>query len=388
MRQEHTTTDLVVLGGDLPALVLALRFLKRGYGVVVFADKIGSGVFGLGSGILSAHDGYDAYTLEQEHGFDAAREFLAYRQFVLDELEADLEMLGQAHSLGRVAGFSAAHDPHSMLSLRNRHEALNRHGALRQLGSGLDFGYHSAIAFARLVSCYAEDRVCEPETLCRALAHEIESLGGVVHEMSDAVMVQEDGCVRVEAHDMSYQAKDVYSFEAPRGSALVWETFVKTEPEPFNGESQQTAWYRNAYPMHDFARRREDGSWIMGSCRSWSTDMASSAYPRDGESLLHAHRTPCRTWRRAFTLFDEPTLPSTRRKGSVVEILGSGQHDAVMDLIAADLALSLLLGQPCFFEHVLKTLPNAEFRSGIFSRMALQSFLDAQLTKDARARAA
>lgn len=356
--------DLAVVGGDMPALLLAWRMAKRGWGVTLVAEEIGAGAFGQGPGILSAHEGYDAYDLEREKGCKAARDFLAYRQFVLDEFDQDLASFSPEQGLKKALGIIAAHNPCSMLALRNHHEALNRHGALRGWGDALS---ESDLQAARLVSFHGDDRICEPGALCRTLALAFKDYGGEVCKKSEATFV----------------AEMTISFAGSHDTRCIWETLVETEPD---GESHSATWYRDAYPMYDTARRCEDGSWILGSRRSWAINSEDSSYPRDHDLFSHAHLKPCRTWQRSFALFKEPTLPSLYREGNALDVHGAGQGDPIMDLIAVDLALRELMGLPHIFSDRLASLPQAEPRRGSFAHMALQSFLDAQFSRDIRER--
>lgn len=360
-----------VMGGDLTALLFGWRLLKRGVPVTIFTDKPATGVFGSGPGRFCVHEGYDPHLLEQTYGHAVASDFLAYRQFVLDELEQDLMAFPHGVSFTEALGVHVAHDPRGMLALRERHEAQNRHGALRSWGTPALHAPHDSLA--RLVSLHEGNRFVEAGALMEVLVQAIRALGGRVVFEKEAQGVQERG----ETFSVS--------FLAPESTARVWETFVRLAPQTIQATSRPT-WYRNQYPMFDWAQKREDGSWVLGSRRSWSTQQEGSAFPRDHAWLHLGEPTSVSKHQRYFGHVKKLVLPSVSSEEHHLKVLGVEQEDAVMDLLAVDLALRAFFHQPEIFGKALGALPRQGDKQGMFSRFVFPSMLDDALAQDLRAR--
>ena len=189
--------------------------------------------------------------------------------------------------------------------------------------------------------------------------------------------------VRVKADGVSRLVHALCSFEVPKGTPLVWETLVETERDA-DGRFKEV-WFRDAYPMFDWARRYEDGRWILGSRRGWSADPRSSTHPRDHAWLTSSGVRTKRTWQRSFVFGEEYALPKVVSNGHLFEVSGSGGEDAVTGLLSVDRVWRLLTHQPLAFPAV-EALPEGESRRGILAHLALQSSLDDHLACDAKAR--
>lgn len=383
MTQREQTTDVLVVGGDLPALLLAFRLAKQGYSVLVLTKKIGDGAFGRGPGIFSAHYGLEAHEREQRYGYEFARDLLSYRQRVLDELDQELSTLWHPHTWTQASGHMVAHDPYSMLTLRNAHEALNRHGGLRRWHAiEQDKHVHGD---ARLASHHSDDRVCEPGSLCGALVQAIQDLGGTVRDgLTDVTYQEEEQGVSVHLNGDVFRSQAACVFSLPKQQ--VWETLVETTPD-VHGETGDSNWYHNSFPLFDYAKRLPDGRWVLGSRRSWSVNEKAQYRSMRQGLLAHSHLAPVREWKRPLVVLDKEALPRVQRKGTMIEIEGTGQEDPLMDLLAVDRAVRTMLGQPLIFEHLWNTLPKAAFRKSFLSHLGLQAMLDDRLAQDTRARA-
>ena len=370
--------DVVVIGGDLAGMLLASRLAQTGRSVVVLADEVGAGAFGRGTGIVSPHYGLDLYELEREHGRGVARDVLGLRQYVVDELDSEV-------NLDKISGHAMSHDPHTTLNLRNEHEALNRHGASRTWRDEQEKHIDNSI---QECSFYSGDRACNPIDLIHSLADRVEEFGGVVKDRLEKLKYCEDNnSVEVKTDQGTCQAGSVCDLS---NSDVLKETLFATDQDS-HGDTGEHIWSRNSYPMFDYARRMPDGKWIVGSRRTWSS---SNEKNRASHNVLdlssglisHKHIKPTHSWQRPFVAYNKQTLPGVKLDGRIIKAHGTGQDDPIMDMIAVDEVLRMYTQKPSTFSKVLSTLPRAESRHGALARMAFRAMLDDRLSRDARLR--
>lgn len=370
--------DVVIIGGDLPSLLLGSRLAQTGRSIVVLTDEVGNGAFGMGHGIISPHYGLDLHGVEEAHGGNIAKSFLDLRQYVVDELDAE-------HKLEHIQGHALSHDVHTTLKMRNEHETLNRHGASRSWHSSHGGDVHASV---RERSSYSGDLGCNPIELLHSIVDRIDKLGGVVKSKVQKLKCKDEGdCVRVQTDHGDCEAGSVCDLSCV---SPLRETLYATGGDAVRAEENQS-WYHDSYPMFDYVRCMRDGRWLVGSRRTWTVgDDELACVKRLGglgsKIISDKFSSASHIWTRPFVAYDRHTLPNIQLSGRIIKTSGLGQDDSVMDLIAVDELARMYTRQQSMFDKVFETLPRAEFSSGHLSRMAFQAMLDARLSADSIAR--
>jgi hypothetical protein len=367
--------DVVVIGGDLPALLLGSRLAQAGRFVVVLADEIGGGAFGRGHGIISPHYNVDLQGIEDVCGGESAKSFLDLRQYVVDELARD-------YNLAQICGHTLSHDVHSTLKMRKEHDALQRHGAARTWHSSHCSDVHQSV---RERSSHNGDLSCNPIELLHAIADRIRDLGGVVRNRVRSLKLNSCGnSVQVNVDGGICGADRVYRLDE---KGPFRETIFASDTGLACGRNE---WYRNSFPMFDYVRKMHDGRIIGGSRRTWRVGgdgLTSNVHNLCQHLISDRQFVPTHSWARPFTVYEKETLPSFRQNGRVIETFGAGQDDSVMDLIVVDELVRAQTGEDeSAFSKALSSLPRADFKSGPLTHIAFQAMLDSKLASDSKMR--
>ena len=203
--------DVCVVGGGLAGLTAALELARRGRRVcVVEAERIAWGASGRNGGFVSP--GYSAshQTIARQVGPDDAKSLHRLSIEGAQAVAANLQALevGDAH---RVDGILSTSRYEATAELMARRDWLEREFDYR-----LEFRAREQVQEALVSSCYYQGLYnpqgfhIHPLNYARALAREIERLGGILFEGSPARGLARQGAVHVVATgDGLVRAKDV-----------------------------------------------------------------------------------------------------------------------------------------------------------------------------------
>ena len=203
--------DVCVIGGGLAGLTTALELARGGRKVCLLeAERIGWGASGRNGGFVSP--GYSAgyQTIERHVGPDDARSLHRLSIEGAEAVAANLEALGVA-DVARVDGLLSTSRYEATAELTARRDWLEREFDYR-----LEFRTREQVQGALVSQRYYQGLYnpqgfhFHPLNYARALAREIERLGGQLFEGSPARALEREGAVRVvSTAGGQVRAKDV-----------------------------------------------------------------------------------------------------------------------------------------------------------------------------------
>jgi gamma-glutamylputrescine oxidase len=190
--------DVCVVGGGLAGLTAALELARRGRKVCVLeAERVAWGASGRNGGFISP--GYSASyrTIERQVGPDDATSLHRLSIEGARAVAANLEALDVAEA-NRLAGLLSTSRHEATAELQARRDWLER-----EFGYGVEFRTRAqlqeALASPRYFKGLYDPQAfhLNPLNYARALAREIERLGGELFEASPARALARDGASRV-----------------------------------------------------------------------------------------------------------------------------------------------------------------------------------------------
>ncbi len=192
--------DVCVVGGGLAGLTAALELARRGMKVAVLeGERIAWGASGRNGGFVSP--GYSARheTIERQVGADDATALHRLSIEGAEAVAANLKALGVTDA-DRTDGLLATSRYEASAELMTRRDWLER-----EFGYRLEFRTREAVR-SELVSARYFQALYDPQAFhlnplnyARALAREIERLGGAVYEASPALALSREGGAGVVA---------------------------------------------------------------------------------------------------------------------------------------------------------------------------------------------
>jgi glycine/D-amino acid oxidase-like deaminating enzyme/nitrite reductase/ring-hydroxylating ferredoxin subunit len=177
---EDRATDVVVVGGGITGLSVAVELLGRGLGVVVLeAGTVGTGTTGRSTGKVTSQHGALYADLLTQHGRPVAA---AYAELAQRAVGRVAELI-DAHDIDcgsrRVAAHVHAEDPSEVEQLRTEARAA------ASLGLPATFVDDAPVPYAVAGAVRFEDQLeLDPLRYVRGLATAVVAAGGAVHEHS------------------------------------------------------------------------------------------------------------------------------------------------------------------------------------------------------------
>ncbi|MDA1038374.1 MAG: FAD-dependent oxidoreductase [bacterium] len=372
-------SDVVVFGGDLPALIFAHEAARDGNQVVVLASgALGTGPATQSHGALSFGNTVGVYEIEHKYGHGVARETVGLAHYIVDWIEDILRQSDLHCGLSRGNGDVIAHGPMNALRMRNEHEARKRHGS--------ELMWKENVARTK-------SAVLSPHSLAQALMSELAEMGAIL--MEDVVLgrVRSKGTdIYVETDIGVISAGNFFNFE-PKQKVIYLETLVMTQPV-YRERLQNTAWQRNAFPLFDYAVRAPVDRWVLGSRRSWRISGSQHAFT-EADILRQHQELVCEydlkvdsVWDRPFYSHDESLPYLIKDSEHQYHVENGGHWEFLWDVFSADLALHELRSQVHPFHKFLLQLPEVDANIPKFlERFIAQAQIDDALMHDLQHRA-
>lgn len=167
-------TDVLVVGGGITGLSIALELLQRGYRVTVCeANTIGGGTTGGSSGHLDAHPEMGPKKLLKQLGEEKAREYTRLR---LDAIHAVGERAGEQCGFHRVPAYYYSEDPEAVADLQQQCDDAGR--------IGLDATFRESVPLPHAKSGYRIEQMARIDCMAylRRLTELVTDAGGQIFE--------------------------------------------------------------------------------------------------------------------------------------------------------------------------------------------------------------
>lgn len=182
-------TDTVIVGAGITGLTCGLLLARAGLEVVVVeAASVGSGTTGGTTGKITSQHGLIYANLIERHGEDVARSYAQANQQAVELIESLVQDTGAQCDFTPASALVYALDAGQMADLDAEHQAASELGlpsALIDAPPDLPFEIAGALQFT-------DQAHLHPVRYCDALARELVSLGGRVHEETRIVALDED----------------------------------------------------------------------------------------------------------------------------------------------------------------------------------------------------
>lgn len=191
--------DVVVVGAGITGLTCALLLARQGRDVVVVeAAGVGSGTTGGTTGKVTSQHGLIYGDLIERHGEDVARSYADANQQAVDLIGSLVGETAAQCAYTPASALVFARDLDQMGGLEAEHEAASKLGLpsrLIEAPADLPFQIAGALEFTQQAHFH-------PVRYCDALARELVSLGGRIHEQTRIVALHEHDD-RVEVSERS-----------------------------------------------------------------------------------------------------------------------------------------------------------------------------------------
>jgi len=184
---EDTEADVAVIGGGIAGLCTAWEVAATGRSVVLLeADRIATGVTGYTTAKLSSLHTLAYARISQAFGTDAARLYAQSQQSAVERAASVATELGVDCDLERVPGYTYAETEAEAPRMREEAEAA------RAAGLEASFVTDTGLPFPVAGAVRVEDQAqFHPRTYLLALVADLVARGGIVHERTRVVSLDE-----------------------------------------------------------------------------------------------------------------------------------------------------------------------------------------------------
>jgi glycine/D-amino acid oxidase-like deaminating enzyme/nitrite reductase/ring-hydroxylating ferredoxin subunit len=219
--RSDVATDVLVIGGGITGVTLALLLARQGRQVVLLeAGTIGSGSTGNSTGNLYATVSEGLCTIEKRWGAGIARQVVERRRSAIDFIEAEAEAgaTGSGTRFRRCAQFLYARDEGARAQVVREHEALARAGAQVRLEHGVPAPLPTPVGDVLVIDGQAQ---VHPQVYVAQLAMLAAAAGAQVHEHSGVVDLDTKARRAVTATATVRAHHVVLATHTPKGFHLV-----------------------------------------------------------------------------------------------------------------------------------------------------------------------